>query len=153
MDNSLLSLFLTSLLSHFETSHKKVIYIFKKKQIRREKKKPIKVFAWKIKRFFLVRLLFSILIVFSVSLNLANIRVDIAHNLIFFSLFGKYLIYSQNNQVSIFYIVSTTELRKKYVYRGGVAGHWAGTVCTHWYLRLVKYTGSSGLSLSKVYEL
>ena len=38
LDNSLFSEFFTSFLSHFDTSQKKVIYIFKKKQIQREKK-------------------------------------------------------------------------------------------------------------------
>ena len=39
------------------------------------------------------------------------------------------MIYCKKNQVSIFYIVCTTELRKRYVFRGGgVAGHWASTV-------------------------
>ena len=56
-DNYLFSLFLTSFLSHFETSQKKNIYILKKKQIQREKN-ILRFFTRKIKRIFLVRLLF-----------------------------------------------------------------------------------------------
>ena len=43
---------------------------------------------------------------FSVSPNLANIRVDFAHNfefLKFFVLFGKYVIYCKKNQVFFFH--------------------------------------------------
>ena len=114
LDNSLFSVFLTSFLSHFETSQKKVIYIFKKKQIQREKK-HIKVFYKKNQTIFLVRLLFSILIFFlyhQTSTILGSILQIIFIFFYFLVLFGKYVIYCRNNQVSIFYTVCTTELRK-----------------------------------------
>ena len=80
---------------------------------------------------FFVMQLFLYFHFFSVSPKLANIRFDFAHNfeyLNFFVLFWKYEIYCKKNQDSIFYIICTTELRKSYVYRKGVARLWASTV-------------------------
>ena len=51
LDNSLFSVFLTSYLSHFETSQKKSYLLIQKEQIQREKKN-VKVFYKKIKRIF-----------------------------------------------------------------------------------------------------
>ena len=65
LDNSLFSVFLTSFLSHFETSQNKVIYILKKKQIQREKN-ILRFFSRKI-NFFLVMLLFSIFFFFCIT--------------------------------------------------------------------------------------
>ena len=51
LDNSPFSEFLTSFLSHFQTSQKKVTYIFKNKQIFR-KKNNLRYFTRKIKQIF-----------------------------------------------------------------------------------------------------
>ena len=88
LDNSLFSVFLTSFLSHFETSQKKSYLQFYD--------------------IFFSKATFFHLNFFSVSPNLANIRVDFAHNLIFFYLFFILDICDllPKNQVSIFYIGS-----------------------------------------------
>ena len=121
LDNSLFSLILTSFLAHFEISQKKVICVFKNKQIR--KKKNILWFCYKKNlSIFFSKATFFLFSFFSVSPNPANIRVNFAHNFEFYNffvLFWKYVIYCKKNQVSIFYIVCTTELRKGYVFREG----------------------------------
>ena len=117
LDNSLFFLYLTSFLAHFEKSKKKLFTYLK---TNKSEKKHFKVFWKKNQTYFFSKATFFLFSFFFVSPNLANIRVDFAHLFEFyefFVLFWKYVIYCKKNQVFIFYIVCTTELRKSYIYR------------------------------------
>ena len=83
----LFSLFLTLFLSHFEKSQKKVIYLF---NTNKSEKKHNKVFDKKNQTNIFRKTTFFLLSFFSVSPNLANIRVDFAHNLKFLNFFVSF---------------------------------------------------------------
>ena len=93
LDNSLFSVFFTSILSHFEPSQKKS-YLHIQKGTKPKRKKHIKFFfTRKIKRIFLVGLLFSILFFF-----LYHQTTPILGSILYIiwfkkKLFGKDLIY------------------------------------------------------------
>ena len=98
-DNSPFSEFLTSFLSHFQTSQKKVTYIFKNKQILR-KKNILRFFTRKIKQI-LFQLLFSNFI-FLLCHQTSPILGSILHIIFNFNFFlyfwGKYVIYCKKKK-------------------------------------------------------
>ena len=104
LDNSLFSLFLTSFVFHFE---KKI-----------QRKKIYKGFLQeKSNKYFLVRLLFFLFSLFSVSPNLTNIRVNFSHNFEFLNfvvLFWKYVIYCKKK--SSFYLLHSLHHRAQKIF-------------------------------------
>ena len=119
LDNSLFSEFLTSFLSRFQTSQKKVNNIFKNKQILRKKI---------MLRFFTIKIKLIFFLCHQTSPILGSILHIIFNFLIFFVLFGKYVIYCKKNKFLSFTQFALQSSEKVTFIEGGVARLWASTV-------------------------